>query len=324
MGDLSDYKSLNEKKEFYFLNKQIETEKEFDLLWKQLESFREHNPGDIYRGASEAKYKMYSGAQRYWHNKGIVYGGYGFHEYVQINIDLSKKWNNGFVINHLSNQGMANDVIAVLSIMQHYRIPTPLLDFTKNPYYALYFATSKSTNELSVVEIENYSSLYFVNAEYWSIKFAFQEFHDNWTHGKKEDYQKLSRIPFLLINDTEAKFLIRNNENIIRQEGLFIFSEHQDLPFAEKFKITMELIKSHFQVDHAKSQLLSCWNINKSLNPYIRKRLAEEKGITEKYLFPETNLLPDFVNEFWEKERINNPGLERYDFLMKRGLTQYL
>lgn len=65
--------------------------------------------------------------------------------------------------NLMSGIHFENEDLQLMQIAQHYGVPTKLLDFTRNPLVALYFACSEDTNNDSCVWIVNtisYSKLY--------------------------------------------------------------------------------------------------------------------------------------------------------------------
>ncbi|WP_284461762.1 FRG domain-containing protein, partial [Chryseobacterium sp.] len=77
-------------------------------------------------------------------------------------ISATKKWNNEVVKKLLINSGIdENNDLAYLSYMQHFGVPTPFLDYTNNPYVALFFAIDGINFTPSDNEIDNYFSLYF-------------------------------------------------------------------------------------------------------------------------------------------------------------------
>ncbi len=77
-----------------------------------------------------------------------------------------KSWNNGVVKNLLVQSGIdKNNELTYLIYEQHFGVPTPLLDFTFNPYVALFFAINNITYTPSNNEIDNYLSLYWTCKE---------------------------------------------------------------------------------------------------------------------------------------------------------------
>ena len=132
----------------------IKTSSDFDHWY---DSFDRSNL--IFRGSSEAKRKNYTSAQRDWLTKewstvlGLSYVDYIGKLIAQIRNDALLK-------NYFVSLGISVNDILYLSFMQHYAMPSPLLDFTKDLQTALFFALDGMKYEPSSVEIENYFSIY--------------------------------------------------------------------------------------------------------------------------------------------------------------------
>jgi len=214
MNKITDYTTLEEKIEFFSLNKKIDSKQDVDQLFQQLLKFKNTDHLN-FRGLPEAKFKLYNSAQRYYKGENII-SGRDYDSFIEKNIELAKVWNNSTIKNYLSQRGIQDNCFAYLSIMQHNKVPTPLVDFTKNPFVALFFSSDSNVFD-DKNEIEQYSSLYFVNSQYWMIDNAFQNFFQQWTRSNEKGvikYQDVKHIPFMLLNSTNEKFQILNNISI--------------------------------------------------------------------------------------------------------------
>ncbi len=87
----------------------------------------------IYRGHSDAEWKLESTLERILGQKWSAENARAFEEY-SLNAFTSKY----HIYN--SSEHAPNSKLSWLSVMQHYGVPTRLLDFTESPYVALYFA----------------------------------------------------------------------------------------------------------------------------------------------------------------------------------------
>lgn len=310
------YETIKEKDEFFKLNIAIETESEIDQLWKQLLAFQQ-SKGLIFRGVPNAKFKLYNRSQRYFMENDIIYGGFSYEDYININLRFSKSWNNESLNKYLKSRNIENNDLACLSVMQHFGIPTPLLDFTYNPFIALYFSVLDDSQEKTNSDYD-YSSLYMANSYYWPIKDAFQDLFSAFIKGNSNSeikYENLKNIPFLLISESNSKFQIFNNQHIINQEGLFVFTYHPHVPIPEQLKMILNLQSSKGLIPDNIDILFSCWNINKKLTGYIMERLRIEKNITHQFLFPTFYDLKSDLEQYWDLTRKSNEGLKRVDFL---------
>jgi hypothetical protein len=101
-----------------------------EQLLKELNSLPNHY---IYRGHSDARWNLQSSLERVIGASWSADTAKKFEEY-SLNVFQSKF--------HLYDKEniVPDSKLAWLSIMQHYGVPTRLLDFTASPYVALYFA----------------------------------------------------------------------------------------------------------------------------------------------------------------------------------------
>ncbi len=80
----------------------------------------------------------------------------------------------------------------------------------------------------------------------------------------------------------ELSFSLNNSLNIQNQKGVFMFNTHEALP--------VEQVGFNWrEQDHGTTEgyrFCGCWNINKKLEDYIRRKL-EEAGITRDFIYPD-------------------------------------
>lgn len=159
---LSEYETLYQKSHF-FNQTTIDTEQEFD------EIFEKYNGLDsvLFRGLNEAKYRLYSSLQRFWISKKLIQNNISYENFLRELVDNAKTVSLNILKKHLENSGFdsGNDV-AILSFLQHYRCPTPLLDWTYNFGISLYFAIQNIKEPVKAPEINNYLCVYFLEEEY--------------------------------------------------------------------------------------------------------------------------------------------------------------
>ena len=128
-----------------------------------------------------------------------------------------------------------DSTLAWLSIMQHYGVPTRLLDFTQSPYVALYFAMEaydpRKKNDLAIYCLD-YSAVMEKSIA------LIREQDPNFTETPYEVYQKQDQIfektvmphNYDLLWITEPK---QGNSRLDRQAGSFLVSGNKGKRIAE-------------------------------------------------------------------------------------------
>jgi hypothetical protein len=87
--------------------------------------------------------------------------------------------------------------------------------------------------------------------------------------------------------DSGILFSLNNSKNILNQEGVFLWNAHPTKPVE---LIGDEMYKEGQTPKEAREySFCNCFNIHKSLEPHIRKRLDED-GITKDYIYPTPDL----------------------------------
>lgn len=298
--ELRQYQTLDEKGNVY-TGANTTVNVNFEILIDELVRFREDG-NFIFRGCGEAKYKLYNSAQRNWISNELFRQAEGngaedqraaFTKFIEHLIFQVKEWNGQTVKKLLSAMSIneANS-LAYLSFMQHYGMPSPLLDFTANPFIALYFGAVGAISSPSNTEIENYFSLYTLAtnstvSEIW--RGGFDHIAVEKQSGKIP-YAKVAENSLHIIDHKNPIYGISNNLNIINQEGLFVYNSDPFFPLAESiYKYNSEMIQ-YYNPDLENLPeplpLMTCYNIHKSLVPQILEYLSGI-GIDSKYIVPD-------------------------------------
>jgi hypothetical protein len=151
--------------------------------------------------------------------------------------------------------------LAWLSIMQHYGVPTRLLDFTESPYVALYFAleaySPQSCADFAILALD-YSTIMERSIAYIKLKDgAFAETRTSVYEKQDEIFEKVvDRFAYDIAWVAEPKQL---NARLDRQAGSFLLSGNRSLRIQEvldselyanvemyKFSISRELYTGIF------------------------------------------------------------------------------
>lgn len=254
----------------------------------------------IFRGLSQAKYRLLNAAQRAFKLRNENYGNEKlYHELIETMIDNARKVDKGVLVNFFKDSGLQDSDVAVLSFLQHYGAPTPFMDWTSDIYVALYFAVSglsdsdieRCYNNQGSDDIEDYFSVYMMiedqvitpihNVKGLSLKTK-----------KILEYSKLKKKKLQYIDEKirgkRPAFSLLNNLRITNQKGLFIYNNSSNLPIEEVFK---DKWRGHWLIGTASGHEvlrspLVCLNIHKSIAYHLKNKMLNKLGYTETYIFP--------------------------------------
>lgn len=180
---LSEYGSTLQKSR-YFDQANIDTKEQFDSLFDELKL----KEGLLFRGVREAKWRLYSSLQRQWVNHKLYESDVTYQEFLETLVEFARTEQKQALSKFLRlNRIDPENDIAVLSFLQHYGCPTPLLDWTYSFLNSLYFALDGIESKQSPKEIDSYFSVYHIQEKYFqssSIKEIIEE-------GLKGEHDKL-------------------------------------------------------------------------------------------------------------------------------------
>lgn len=158
---ISEYQSLFQKTR-YFRQKNIETKNDFDEIFNEFKNKKD----TLFRGLSAAKYRLYSSLQRNWISNKIYEKEKTYVILLRELIENAKKANGGVLKIYLEKINLSHESdIGILSFLQHYGCPTPLLDWTYNFSIALFFATKKNKHIIGR-KIDDYFCIYYLEEEH--------------------------------------------------------------------------------------------------------------------------------------------------------------
>lgn len=320
------YKSLADK-DPHFNSKTIDDKSALDALitrWSQ----KDDSKNLIFRGVIDAKYKLYNSGQRAWLSQELNKLGKSYNNFIQTEIDKAKAYQNNLLVKFYNAFGHPAYDLSILSFLQHYGAPTPLLDWTYNFDNSLFFA-SDGLKHYPSEDIDNYFSIYAIDTN-WNGFISITEFINNSLEGLDKafrtfpgsDYTDIenqfsslkydffsglqmfyvpgyvsgslpfpipSRLNFVLVYN-------QHNLNIINQEGLFVFNSDDTIPLEDYFKG----LDSSSKDDKFRLPKIYCWNIHKSLSEYIIRYLNEKTPIpiNKEFIYPQEEAIA--LNSFIE------------------------
>ena len=311
MGELIEFTSLKEKQGSFRNHEkfQIDTRNQFDDWFDQIVVQKAENRTNfIFRGMKEAKHKLYTSAQRIWlQNDMENWRGGDYFTFINQLIQKTKEYP---LIEKVFNTYGYTDrqrEIPILSILQHYGAPTPLMDWTYNVNVALFFGTE------SVIggnggngNISNYFSIYSIDKSIYLNELLNIRDFDRQRTLCFLDYKDMTENPqvpnknnVFYISDfdsgnsgfptrTASISILKDyqltsiyNQNIIPQEGLFIFNPFSKKSIDEVFNIEKHSVGSNLVLGP-----FDCVNIKKDLSDYIRRRIKQYKHIENSFIYP--------------------------------------
>lgn len=298
------YKSFAEKSEYFNQGSiKINTDEDFNIYTKQLMN---HNSKEdfIFRGVSEAKYKLYNSAQRDWANNKTFnkHQESQYNDHIHKQINICKNWNNNTIQKLFNTYNISEkNSIAYLAYMQHYEIPTPLLDFTQNVHNAFFFAINEiDYTKESHNEMDNYFSIYST----YQNNTLYEEFYKTFVNVRnleqygEFDYDNIVKSGLILISDRIREHKIINNIRIVNQEGLFFYNSslcdpieyvYRDFFLRLREKLTQKKIRE--LLIHEKFAV--CYNFHKKFAKQINDILLK-KEITLDFIYPNNKNLKEY------------------------------
>jgi len=328
MAKLNSFGDLNEKEGYFKKSKYfiIDSKRDFDAWFDETVAIKQEDRTNyFFRGMKDAKHRLYTSAQRIWiENDMAEWSGVSYHGFIDklighsLNHHLLRKVFDVYGYNPTERQ------FPILSILQHYGAPTPFMDWSYNVNVSLFFGTETLKGGHGNGVIDNYFSIYMINKADYKKELLnirdFIEMNSYATFNSFSDWGDDPRNPnkngIFYISDFDegnaypsvqhSSIQLRNNrpftsifnQNIIPQEGLFIFN-----PFALKSIEEVFNVPPYAEGSNLILTPFACFNIKKDLAEYVRRRIKNFQGIDSNFIYPHLydeakSLINDTLNSF--------------------------
>lgn len=177
----------------------------WDEYKKEISDLTKNNLNFIFRGHEDSKWLLETSFTRENKNR-LVSQKYSYENYFNVVIEIAHQY-LGLIVNQdlITNKF---EVLNFISILQQHGFPTPLLDWTKSPYIAAYFAFKdiRDSSKSDHVKI-----------------FAFD--HSSWLNTYKQEFEISSSKPHLSVFFPFSKY----NQRLIQQQGIHTISTVDDI-----------------------------------------------------------------------------------------------
>ena len=283
------------------LEKVDHTTKNFKT-WKQFKGFTENLLDEwIYRGQSNAEWDLKTSLERTDF----------FNKYENIEFWFLTEFQRS-AKNFIADEYTPDNLTEWLSLMQHHGAPTRLLDFTRSPQIAAYFAFEEENKQSEDVAIWAIRSSILENYAVSHLEFYLsKEFHKSNHHLTDEIFEKV-----FWRNEFSCAFPIepfKTNKRFYLQQATFIATANSVDPLMEQLDF----------LEEAKSKAIVKIILPKSLRKEILAEL-QKMNINRATLFPglegyalslkmRYNLMDGF------KESLSKQ-LQEIDFLVKENI----
>ena len=224
-----------------------------------------------YRGCGRADYTLLPSLYRHRTKNNI-------HALVKLEMDMLIRFKQRSIPMHSRS---FTDDWDVLFFMQHYNIPTRLLDWSENPLVGLYFAVMSPSWTLTTrgkKKFDDSSAVWILDPVSWNRHALSHQSYDGdvLMHADQELSSYSPRRTVGMMNEPPvALFGDHNSPRIVAQRGVFTIFGQNLSPMENIY------MQKQFPVDCLQKVVLS-----KSCLPQLYDAILDH-GLTEAYMFPD-------------------------------------
>ena len=243
-------------------------------------------PGLWYRGCGRSGYGLLPGLYRHRRYRTLA-------ELAKLERDLLVHFRQRSIPFH--SRDLSGDWDA-LFFMQHYRVPTRLLDWTENPFIGLYFAVTSAPFEVgrrSRLRFPNDAALWILNPVAWNEHALRHQSFDGGVLSPGNEalkgYQPSTGLA-AMNNAPVALHGVHNSPRIVAQRGVFTIFGQDTSP-----------MERTFESDNYPPDCLFKVVIRRGRLPDFRRAILRY-GITESVVFPDLDGLAREIRRTFEFE----------------------
>ena len=160
---LTLYRNKEAKDLQYYESMYVDTEEDLE---KCLDRLRANEDSLVFRGVNDARFKMYASSQRNWtpkSNRVKKVECPDYYDYIESRVRATEKLKD--VSDYATKENIQMNDFFLLAIMQHFGVPSPMIDFTHSLNKGLFFATDLIPNwkDEGGHELDDYVSLYYIS-----------------------------------------------------------------------------------------------------------------------------------------------------------------
>ena len=176
---LPQYDSRLDKDGNYADSLYIDNEQDLD---KSLAAILHEEDRFLYRGVNDARYQMFASSQRHWLlqlSRITRLGQPSYHDSIQMLINLTYSLQE--VKDYMQQQNGDYNEFFILALMQHFGVPSPMIDFSKSALKGLFFAVDnmRPWTDNGGHELDDYISLYYLPADIDWVDCTIQRVMEN-------------------------------------------------------------------------------------------------------------------------------------------------
>jgi hypothetical protein len=140
---------------------------------------------------------------------------------------------------YLSHVPPINDLSSWYALMQHHRVPTLLLDWTKSPYLAMFFAVEEKAVERRKRERESHSAVWAIDLAWLETKGRESLQLKNSAPTESDDSPvEVADYTNRLLSKTEESVIVKinpqmSNARLFAQQGLFLCNLYHGASFGQ-------------------------------------------------------------------------------------------